>query len=88
MASSQPAAIDPGTKYLLLDAPAPPATGSFVDLGCGYGPIACTLARRAPGATVWAVDVNSRARELCAENAARAGATNVRVVAPDQVPAA
>ena len=79
--------IDPGTKYLLLDAPPPPEAGTFVDLGCGYGPIASTLARRAPGATVWAVDVNSRARQLCAENAARAGATNVRVVAPDEVPA-
>ena len=56
--------VDPGTKYLLLEAPAPPATGTFVDLGCGYGPIACTLALRAPAATVWAVDVNERALEL------------------------
>ncbi len=79
--------IDAGTKYLLLDAPPPPDTGTFVDLGCGYGPIACTLARRAPHATVWAVDVNRRARALCAENVARTGATNVRVAAPDQVPA-
>src|SRR3954449_9043850 len=61
--------VDPGTKYLLLQAPAPPATGTFVDLGCGYGPIACTLALRAPGATIWAVDVNERARALCAANA-------------------
>ena len=62
--------VDPGTKYLLLDAPAPPPAGTFVDLGCGYGPIACTLAARAPGATVWAVDVNRRALALCQENAA------------------
>ena len=26
-----------------------PRPGTFVDLGCGYGPIACALARRSPG---------------------------------------
>jgi 16S rRNA (guanine1207-N2)-methyltransferase len=78
--------VDPGTRYLLLEAPAPAPSGTFVDLGAGYGPIACTLALRSPGATVWAVEVNERARELCTLNAERAGATNVRVVAPDDVP--
>lgn len=81
--------VDPGTKYLLLDGPRPAAdtTGHLLDLGCGYGPIALTLARRAPAATVWAVDVNQRARGLCAANAERHGLTNVRVVSPDDVPA-
>jgi 16S rRNA (guanine1207-N2)-methyltransferase len=80
--------VDPGTKLLLLEAPAPdPAgTGHLLDLGCGYGPIAVALGRRAPGATVWAVDVNERARALCAANAAAAGLGNVRVAAPDEVP--
>lgn len=79
--------IDPGTKVLLLEAPPPPATGDLLDLGCGYGPIALTLASRAPGATVWAVDVNERARALTRANAAAAGLADVRVVAPDEVPA-
>lgn len=79
--------IDPGTKYLLLEAPAPPGSGTFVDLGCGYGPIACTLAARAPGATVWALDVNQRALELCRHNAVTLGLGNVRVAAVDEVPA-
>ena len=35
------------------------------------------LAARAPGATVWAVDVNERALALCAANAASAGLSNV-----------
>lgn len=61
--------VDPGTRVLLQEAPPPPATGHLLDLGCGYGPIALTMARRAPGATVWAVDVNERAVALCAENA-------------------
>lgn len=78
--------VDAGTKYLLLDGPALPATGTFVDLGCGYGPIACTLASRAPGATVWAVDVNERARALCRANAEALGLDNVVVAAPDEVP--
>ena len=79
--------VDPGTKYLLLEAPAPPATGTFVDLGCGYGPIACTLAARAPAAAVWAVDTNQRALELCAANADALGLRNIRAVPPAEVPA-
>lgn len=80
--------VDPGTKLLLLESPAPPGgRGHLLDLGCGYGPIAVTLARRAPEATVWAVDVNERARALCAANAADAGVANVRVAAPEEVPA-
>ncbi len=79
--------IDPGTKYLLLEAPAPPATGHLADIGCGYGPIALTLAARSPGATVWAVDVNERALALTRTNAGSAGLANVRVAVPDDVPA-
>ncbi len=81
------AQIDPGSKLLLLKAPAPPQGGNLLDLGCGVGTIAIPLARRAPGATVWAVDVNSRARDLCRQNAATNDAGNVRVAAPDEVPA-
>lgn len=79
--------VDAGTKYLLLEAPDPPTAGTFVDLGCGYGPIACTLAARAPAATVWAVDVNERALALCRANAEHNGLPNVRTVAPPAVPA-
>ena len=70
--------LDAGTKYLLLEVPPPPATGHGLDLGCGYGPIAVALARRAPAATVWAVDVNERAVGLCADNAVALGLTNLR----------
>jgi len=77
-----PGRLDPGTRLLLEEAPAPPPAGDILDLGCGYGPVACTLAARAPGVTVWAVDVNERALTLCAANAASAGLTNVRCVLP------
>lgn len=78
--------LDTGTSLLLREAPAPTTEGHLLDLGCGAGPIAITLARRSPGATVWAVDVNERARDLTVANAARAGAKNVRCVAPEDVP--
>ena len=42
---------------------------------------------QAGGATVWAVDVNTRALELCARNAAMAGLRNVRAVTAAEVPA-
>jgi 16S rRNA (guanine1207-N2)-methyltransferase len=78
--------IDPGTAVLLHELPSLPPAGALLDLGCGYGPIALTMAASRPEATVWAVDVNERARALCAANAATARLTNVRVSAPDEVP--
>lgn len=80
-----PRRLDPGTAFLLERAPSPPAGGTFLDLGCGYGPVALSLARRAPGARVVAVDVNARSRELCAANAAALGCANVQVGAPDDI---
>jgi 16S rRNA (guanine1207-N2)-methyltransferase len=77
--------IDPGTRLLLQEAPHPTdAMGDVLDLGCGYGPIAVTLARRAPGARVWALDVNERAVGLCAENAEANGVANVHPVVVDE----
>ncbi|HEX5586528.1 MAG TPA: methyltransferase [Acidimicrobiia bacterium] len=80
--------LDPGTAVLLRKAPAPPPAGVALDLGCGYGPIACALAVQSPDALVWAIDVNERARELTARNAGEHALTNVTVAAPDDVPAA
>lgn len=77
-----PARLDPGTRLLLEEGPRPPASGDLLDLGCGYGPIACVLAARSPGAAVWAVDVNSRALGLTSANAASAHLANVRALPP------
>lgn len=84
-ATFSPRRLDPGTAFLLDAAPGPPPTGTFLDLGCGYGPIALTLARERPEARVVAVDVNERSRELCARNADELGCPNVEVRAPDEV---
>ncbi|MEO9224131.1 MAG: methyltransferase [Acidimicrobiales bacterium] len=80
--------VDAGTKALLLDGPPlPSGPCNILDLGAGYGPIAITLAKRAPHAIVWAIEVNERARALCLANAAAAGvADRVHAVAPDGVP--
>ena len=82
-----PDRIDTGTKHLLLDGPMPAEAGTLVDLGCGYGPIACALARRSPAATVLAIDVNERALDLCRSNAERLGLTNVHAVSAERVAA-
>jgi 16S rRNA (guanine1207-N2)-methyltransferase len=78
-----PGRLDPGTRLLLAEAGPPPAAGNLLDLGCGYGPLALVLAARSASAQVWAIDVNRRALELCARNAARAGLANLRCVPPD-----
>lgn len=79
--------LDRGTKVLLANVPHPPASGTLVDLGCGWGPIALTLALSSPDAEVFAVDVNPRARELTAINARTVGADNVTVCGPEDFPA-
>jgi 16S rRNA G1207 methylase RsmC len=79
--------VDLGTLTLLREAPSPPAEGEILDLGSGYGPIAITLARRSPGARVWAVDINQRALELTRANAETAKTGNIVTGKPDEVPA-
>ncbi|TQL04476.1 class I SAM-dependent methyltransferase [Cellulomonas sp. SLBN-39] len=78
--------VDLGTQVLLRTVPQPPATGDLLDLGCGWGPVALTLALASPDARVWAVDVNERALDLVRRNAARLGLANVVAAAPDDVP--
>ncbi len=78
--------LDSATSMLLRADPPIASSGHLMDLGCGAGPIALTMGRRSPDATIWAIDVNARARELCIRNAERNGLTNIRVVAPDDVP--
>ncbi len=80
--------LDFGTSVLLREVPAPTRGGTYLDLGTGYGPIACALAVEDPKAQVWAVDVNTRALELTAENAKAAGvAERVHPALVDDVPA-
>ena len=81
-----PERIDIGTQVLLANTPAPPPSGDFLDLGCGWGPISLTLALQQPHATVWAVDVNERALDLVRRNASALGLGNINACTPDNVP--
>ena len=84
-----PDRLDAGTRLLLAEVP-PLTAGErrVLDLGCGWGPIACVAALRSPAAEVLAVDVNERALRLTARNATANGASNVTVVHPDDVDSA
>ena len=76
--------VDSGTRLLLQEAPWPkPEMANVLDIGCGYGPVALSLARRSPDTAVWAVDVNERAVGLCADNAAANGIENVHPLVVD-----
>lgn len=78
--------VDGGTAVLLANTPPPPPGGHLLDLGCGWGPIALSLAVQSPHATVWAVDVNDRALDLVRRNAQEWGLTNINAARPEDVP--
>lgn len=82
-----PDGIDKGTAAMLRVVPEPASSGSFLDIGCGWGPLALTLGLSSPAAVVTAVEVNDRAAQLCRDNAAALGLENVTVYRPEQVPA-
>lgn len=77
--------LDSGTKVLLDHVPPPPSSGDFLDLGCGWGPIALSLALQAPAAAVYAVDINELAVSLTHDNAARLGLSNVSAGDPEAI---
>ncbi|AZZ38932.1 Ribosomal RNA small subunit methyltransferase C [Acidipropionibacterium jensenii] len=80
--------LDLGTSVLFRSVPAPSGPGTFLDLGCGYGPISCALALACPDSRVVGVDVNDLAVDLTARNALDLGvADRVRACRPEQVPA-
>lgn len=81
-----PDRVDAGTQVLLSSVPAPPPGGNLLDLGCGWGPVALTLALESPHATVWAVDVNERALDLVRANAEKMSIPNIKAVTPENVP--
>lgn len=78
--------LDLGTSVLFRSVEPPASPGTFLDLGCGYGPIACALALAVPGARVHAVDVNGLAVSLTDRNARSLGVGDrVRASRPEDV---
>lgn len=80
------AGVDPGTLELLKASFPAPGPADLLDLGCGYGPIACALAHRSPASTVWALDVNRRALDLTETNARHLNLANLKAREPSGVP--
>lgn len=83
--------LDRGTAVLLRDQSLDDVTADtprhYLDIGCGWGPISLALAERAhPESTIWAIDVNQRARQLATANAEKAGFSNIRVCSADDIP--
>ena len=62
--------VDMGTDLLLKALPEEMG-GEILDLGCGWGVIGISVARKWPAARVTMADVNLRALELSRENAKR-----------------
>ena len=81
-----PGHLDTGTAVLLKYAPPLPQTGTFLDLGSGWGPLALAMALESPEASVWGTDVNERALEVATENAGNLGLTNLSFAQPHEVP--
>jgi 16S rRNA G1207 methylase RsmC len=84
--------LDKGTAVLLdiMDRQSqetPPPGTNVLDIGCGSGAISLTMAIQYANSTVYAIDINERARELCTENAAKNNLSNIRVAHPDDVDA-
>ncbi|MDR1824975.1 MAG: methyltransferase [Bifidobacteriaceae bacterium] len=82
--------VDLGTSVLLRtvagEAGGLPPTGTLVDLGCGWGPLAITMALTCPDAQVWGIDINPRALELTRLNAGRLNLANLQATVPNDVP--
>lgn len=80
-----PEHVDQGTQVLLDHLELAKPSGTFLDLGCGWGPIALSLALHSPKATVYAVDVNERSLELTKINAEALEVSSLKISKPEQV---
>lgn len=77
--------LDLGTSVLLREMLPGLDSQTFLDLGCGWGPIALAIGLDLPEAQITAIDVNQRAVALCSDNARRLGLSHVKVLTPEQV---
>jgi 16S rRNA G1207 methylase RsmC len=81
-----PEHIDQGTLVLLKQIEDNKPHGTVLDIGCGWGPIALSLALANPDCKVIAIDVNHKSLRLTKMNAERLGLKNISVMLPDEVP--
>lgn len=77
--------LDKGTKVLLSLSSQFPQSGEILDLGCGWGPIAISIATLCPNTNLWAIDVNARSVELTRQNSEALGLKNLTAVLADEL---
>lgn len=73
------AGIDAGSQFLAETFEKPSIEGDFLEIGCGYGPVALSIAPDFPERTIHMVDVNERALALSQTNAQRNDISNVEI---------
>ena len=73
------AGIDEGSQLLAETFEVPSIDGDFLEIGCGYGPVALSIASDFPERIIHMVDVNERALALSETNAQRNDISNVRI---------
>ncbi len=71
--------LDAGSRLLIETAlPQIVPDAKVCDLGCGWGPMGCIVARALPQTEVFMCDINPRAAQLAAQNASRNELANAR----------
>jgi 16S rRNA (guanine1207-N2)-methyltransferase len=75
--------IDFGSRLLVETFVMPDLSGDILDVGCGYGPIGLTLAKKWSDRKVYMVDVNTRALQLAKDNGELNGIQNTFIKESD-----
>jgi 16S rRNA (guanine1207-N2)-methyltransferase len=74
--------VDFGSQLLIETFVLPEAEGKILDVGCGYGPVGLSIAKRY-GRNVDMIDINERAIELAIDNAELNSVKNVTIFQSD-----
>ena len=77
--------VDFGSRLLIETFEEPNIEGDILDVGCGYGPIGLSAAKKMPSRLIHMVDINERALELARENAELNDLNNVKIYESDRL---
>ncbi len=75
--------VDFGSRVLIDTFAMPDVDGAILDVGCGYGPIGLSIAKKNPEREIHMMDINTRAIALARINAQTNGVQNVRIFESD-----
>lgn len=75
--------VDFGSRLLIETIQKPDIQAPILDLGCGYGPIGLSLAKKYPDTLIKMVDINERAIKMSKLNASQNEVANVDITQSD-----